>query len=156
MTPWGTATEIADFLKKRVLETDEKGLTDWSGGSLNIYAGFLPYVNNTKDKAKLCPAIVIRPQRIMDGESETSVSMVIAVTVYDEDMLQGCMPLYHLLEYIRYQLLTESIICGKYYLKPGTVETTIPDEQPYPQWWGRIDFEMILPQPQKHLKTLYQ
>lgn len=156
MIPWRAAEEIADFLKKKIAETDEKGLKDWSDANLNVYAGFLPYVSSMKDKAKLCPAIVVRPQSVKDGEAETIVSMVIAATVYDEDMFRGCMPLYHLLEYIRYQILTEPLVAGRYYLKPGALETTIPDEQPYPQWWGRIDFDVVLPQPQKHLMMLYK
>ena len=100
-----------------------------------------------KSKEKLCPAVVIRPTTISDLEMESTASMAVLVTTYDDDMINGCQSLYRLMEVIRELLLTNNPINRRWEIKNGTMESTIPDEQPYPMWWGRIDFDVNVQQP---------
>ena len=76
--------------------------------------------------------------------------MVIYAVVFDADKRTGCESLYHLLQFIRYQLLANNPINKRYQIKlteDDTMETFIPDEQPFPFWEGRMDFGVYLEQP---------
>lgn len=116
---------------------------------VNVYAGFLPYTSK-KTADKLCPAIVVRPYLIADKEEETTASIAVIVTTFDEDMLFGCYSLFHVLEKIRFDLLTNNPILRKIKIKEGSMETVVPDGQPYPQWLGQVTFDVYLPQPENH------
>lgn len=94
----------------------------------------------------MCPAVVLRPELIEDGKEDTRVTIIAYVTVYDEDMKYGSDRLYHLLEFMRFILLSENPVENKWQIADG-MKTTIPDEQPYPQWFGMLEFDVFLPQP---------
>lgn len=147
-TPWGCAKEIAEFLNDKFGEYDEKEPA--TRNSYGVYAGFLPKVNKAEEMKKLCPAIAIRPLMIEDGYKNTIAKMVIYAVVFDADKRTGCESLYHLLQFIRYQLLANNPINEQYQIKlteDDTMETFIPDEQPFPFWEGRMDFGVYLEQP---------
>lgn len=147
-TPWGAAKEIAAFLTEKFKEYSEKEPA--SGNSYGVYAGFLPRANKAEDMKKLCPAVVIRPLTIEDGDKHTLARMVIYAVVFDSDKRTGCESLYHLLEFMRYHLLANNPVARRYQIKitdEDTMETFIPDEQPYPFWEGRMDFAVYLEQP---------
>ena len=144
MTPLESAEGIADFLRESFAEYDEKDFE--TGTTFNVCAGFIPMLRANEMK-KNCPAIVVRPVLISDNADETTCDMVIFLVTYDEDMERGCYSLYHILEFMRYKLLTGNPVNRKWFIKKGTTETFIPDEQPYPLWEGRIDFTVNLPQP---------
>ena len=57
----------------------------------------------------------------------------------------GAESLYHVLEFLRFSLLSKNPIKNRWQIAGGELETSIPDEQPYPKYWGRIDFDVILP-----------
>ena len=130
MTPLDCIQDIADFLKEKLKEYE--GRNEETQKPVLCYAGFLPRARSAEIKAKFCPAVVI------------------TVTAYDEDMLQGSLTLFHMLEYVRQQLWMHNPICDRYQIRGGTMETFIPDEHPYPQWYGRIDFDVNIPQPIRH------
>ena len=101
---------------------------------------------------KNCPAIVIRPLMIEDGEKHTLARMVIYAVVYDDDKRTGCESLYHLLEFMRFHLLTGNPVNEQYEIKlkeDDAMETFVPDDQPYPFWEGRMDFAVYLEQPSR-------
>ena len=147
-TPWGAAKTIAAFMNKKFDEYSEKEPA--TGKPYGVYAGFLPIADKAAEMQKLCPAIVIRPLIIIDGEKETLAKMVIYAVVFDADKKTGCESLYHLLQFMRYHLLSNNPINDSYQIKlteDETMETFIPDEQPFPFWEGRIDFAVYLEQP---------
>lgn len=131
------ATEVAVLLTdqlKEVAPTDDK----LAGRRIKAYAGFLPRTRSVTDKQKLNPAISVRPVKVVDSLNEGStVELQIILTVYNasEDFDNSHEELYHYLECMRQALLTNPIIASKYILK-YPVETGIPEEQPYPEWWG--------------------
>ncbi len=135
------ANTIADFIKEKLKEYDEKEPT--TGKEYLVHVGFLPIVEKSEDKKKLCPALAIRPVLVEDREKFSLVRLTIYATVYDEDMKHGCESLYHILEFLRFHLLTNNPIAERFEIRirdDDTVETFIPDEQPWPMWWGRLDF----------------
>lgn len=152
MTPLQCADQITLFLKK--VFHDYECMADYkcNGKSfrktVNIYTGYLPIYQTMQEKAAICPAIVTRPFTISDEEDETTCSMSIFITTMDNDKEKGCFGLFHLMQLVRYKLLSDSPINRKYIIKNGTMESIFPDEQPYPQWIGRINFQVNLPQPQ--------
>ena len=152
LTPWQCASEISDWMKEQLKKSGTEllyELLDIETGAIKIYPGFLPYAMERKAKQALCPAVVVRPVMIRDQETESTLSMAIFVTTYDDDMINGCHGLYELMETIREILLTNNPINMRWEIKNGTMESTIPDEQPYPMWWGRIDFDVNVQQPRE-------
>lgn len=149
MTPWECAEGLKDFLSE--VFTSHEEMNEETGKPVNVYVGFLPYTASREAKKKLCPAIVVRPISVRDATDASTVSISVMVTTYDEDMIGGSASMYHLAELIRYSLLAHSPIKRKWRLVRGSMESTFPDEQPYPQWWGRIDFDVTLPQPENHI-----
>lgn len=147
-TPWGAANTIAAFLNEKFKEYDEKEPA--TGNPYGVYAGFLPRAGKAEEMKKLCPAIVIRPLMIEDGHKHTLARMVIYAVVFDADKQVGCESLYHLLQFMRFHLLTNNPIDKSFEIKlteDDTMETFIPDEQPFPFWEGRMDFGVYLEQP---------
>ena len=152
-TPMQCAKEIADFLKEKFREYDEKEPD--TGATYNVYAGFLPRENDAKKMQALCPAVVIRPLLVEDAADGTLAKMVIYAITYDDDKRFGSESLYHILQFMRYHLLTSNPIRKRFEIKIGDgelMETYIPDEQPYPFWQGRIDFAVYLEQPGRNVK----
>lgn len=148
MTPLDCARGLAGYLKGRFKEYSESAEGNESGAekAVNVYAGFLPRASTRQEAKSMCPAVVLRPELIEDGKEDTRVTIIAYVTVYDEDMKYGSDRLYHLLEFMRFILLSENPVENKWQIADG-MKTTIPDEQPYPQWFGMVEFDVFLPQP---------
>ena len=153
MTPLECAEAMVLFFKEKLREYDEQ--TE-KKEEYNVYVGYLPLVTKREEMKALCPAVVVRPLEVNDSEKETSVLMGVYVTTYDEDKKFGCNELYHILEFLRFHLLANNPTGRKWLLVPGTMTTSIPDEQPYPQWWGRIDFAIYLPQPKRNDSDIFK
>ena len=85
MTPLEVAQGMANFLKERLAEYEERG-----GKEFHVYAGFLPRARRVEELEKLCPAIVIRPEVTTDEAKQSTVSLVLYATVYDPDFKEGC------------------------------------------------------------------
>ncbi len=158
MTPMGCAMGIADYLTEYFAEHEEFSDLNQPGQESRIvkwdkpvavYAGYLPLAASRQEQEELCPAVVVRPAEVSDKENESLVTIAVSVTTLDTDKKQGCLSLYHLLEVVRYALHTEQTIAGKYLIKDGTMRTVIPDQQPFPQWWGVIELQIYLPQPER-------
>lgn len=150
-TPMQCAKEITDFLKEKFREYGEKEPDTET--AYNVYAGFLPREDNPKKMKALCPAVVIRPLLVEDSADETVAKMAAYAVTYDEDMKFGSESLYHVLQFVRFHLLTNNPVHKRFEikLKDGeTMETYIPDEQPYPFWQGRMDFAVYLEQPSRN------
>lgn len=154
MTPLDIAKGLAEFLNETLLPE----LTDYNDPhyeDIKCYAGFLPRTNTNETRKKLCPAIVITPSTINDRLNSASVGITVNVTTYDEDMIHGHESLYHLVERIRYVLLSNNPISMLYNIVDCEVTTTIPDEQPYPQWWAYMEFDVNVCQIKRNLNDIF-
>ena len=77
MTPLEVAQGMANFLKERLAEYEERG-----GKEFHVYAGFLPRARRVEELEKLCPAIVIRPEVTTDEAKQSTVSLVLCMQQY--------------------------------------------------------------------------
>ena len=139
MTPFSCAKEIAEYLKG-VLKVGDAG---------RIYAGFLPKIDKISDAYKRCPAIAIRPIDIDDAKDVSTAIMAIYVVTFDDDVECGSEALYHLIESIRFELLSNNPIKNRWLidLNEKSLHTSIPDEQFYPYWVAVLDFAVRISQP---------
>lgn len=149
MTPIRCAEHVVDVLKEAFdgyVSTDEKT----SANGLTICAGFLPRKSNSKEKAALCPRIVVRPVQVTDNdESDSLIELQVLAVTYCEDMNDGHFELYNLMEGIRQALLTHKIV-GEVDMLQLPMTTTIPEEQPFPMWWGWMKVTYSIPQSVNH------
>lgn len=103
MTPLDVAQGLAEFLKERIADYEER-----CGKDFNIYAGFMPRART-------------------DDAEQSTVNLVFYATVYDSDLKEGCQSLFQLLEFIRAHLLMANPVAGKYWIQPG-LKTSVPDD----------------------------
>lgn len=155
MTPLDVSRGIASYLKDCIKEYDEPlrfvdaDTQEETVKDVKVYSGFLPRKTKRQDIIDLCPAIVVRPQTFKDGKDDSRVSIAVFVTVFDEDMEHGCETLFHFMDFVRAMLLLENPIRDKWFIADG-LEGTVPDDQPFPQWLGVIEFEVYIPQPKRY------
>lgn len=152
MTPLEVSEGIAKYLETMLKKRNEQ--SDSTNETIRVYSGFLPRVSRNVEKRKLCPAVVVHPYTIAD-EDDSLVGITVQVTTYDEDMTSGHVSMYHLLDVIRLALLSENPICMKYQIKDHKLMTAIPDDQPWPQWWGYIEFEVYIPKIRRNLNNVF-
>lgn len=152
MTPLDVSDGIAAYLMDELSKLNET--SDVTASTIRVWSGFLPRVNNNADLHKLCPAVVVRPYSVNDADSST-VGITVLVTTFDEALTKGHVGLYHLLEVVRERLLSDNPVALKYEIKENTVNTTIPDDQPYPQWVGYLEFEVYIPVIRRNLNKIF-
>lgn len=152
MTPLDVSDGIAKYLINELRKLNEN--SDVTERSIRVWSGFLPRVDKNEDKRKLCPAVVVHPYSVSDADSST-VGITVLVTTYDEALTEGHVGLYHLLEVVRERLLSDNPVALKYEIKENTINTTIPDDQPYPQWVGYLEFEVYIPVIRRNLNKIF-
>lgn len=152
MTPLDVSDGIAKYLMNELRKLNEN--SDVTERPIRVWSGFLPRVDKNEDKRKLCPAVVVHPYSVSDADSST-VGITVLVTAYDEALTEGHVGLYHLLEVVRERLLSDNPVALKYEIKENTINTTIPDDQPYPQWVGYLEFEVYIPVIRRNLNKIF-
>lgn len=152
MTPLDVSDGIAKYLMNELRKLNEN--SDVTERPIRVWSGFLPRVDKNEDKRKLCPAVVVHPYSVNDADSST-VGITVLVTTYDEALTEGHVGLYHLLEVVRERLLSDNPVALKYEIKENTINTTIPDDQPYPQWVGYLEFEVYIPVIRRNLNKIF-
>ena len=152
MTPLDVSDGIAAYLMDELRKLNKT--SDVTASTIRVWSGFLPRVDNNADLHKLCPAVVVRPYSVNDADSST-VGITVLVTTFDEALTKGHVGLYHLLEVVRERLLSNNPVALKYEIKENTVNTTIPDDQPYPQWVGYLEFEVYIPVIRRNLNKIF-
>ena len=152
MTPLDVSDGIAKYLMNELRKLNEN--SDVTERPIRVWSGFLPRVDKNEDKRKLCPSVVLHPYSVSDADSST-VGITVLVTTYDEALTEGHVGLYHLLEVVRERLLSDNPVALKYEIKENTINTTIPDDQPYPQWVGYLEFEVYIPVIRRNLNKIF-
>ena len=158
MTPLECAEGIAAFIERQAVEYDETLRDIHEDGTetvteIQAFTGFLPRAQSKAELVKLCPAIVVRPDEVNDEEERTVVRIIMYVTTYDPDMRNGHVSLFHLMEWLRMQLLAHNPVPNadgkeKWFIVDGSMKSVVPDDQPFPQWWGYVECDIYLPQPE--------
>lgn len=158
MTPLMLANGLKDFITARMAHYDDTTVdneqyTAAARGyianpkEINVYALAEPIVKTSAEKREQQMAtIVIRPYSVEDGEDNTLVKVAISVMLRSDDMEYGIAELYHIVGFLRHELLAHNPVAMKWYMRPGSLVTTIPIEQSYPNWLGVLECEFYLPQ----------
>lgn len=158
MTPLMLANGLKAFVLERMKHYDDttvdneqytaaaRGYTS-KPKEFKVYTLSAPVVKaGAERREQPLATIVIRPYSVEDGEDDTLIKTAISVTIRSDDMEYGLTELYHVVEFLRHELLAHNPIATKWYMKPGTLVTTIPIEQGYPVWLGVLECEFYLPQ----------
>ena len=95
-----------------------------------VYAGFPP-VRRSRDETASCIYVIATGAE--DAAAESSVTLAIGFSIYDEDDKEGCFSLYNLVEHVRQALLKRRTIAGRNCLILP-LKTEIMTEQPFPEW----------------------
>ena len=163
MTPMQCAKDTAKWLNDYFEHVDlaldyaNTAKPDKGVKRIRCYAGFAPYVTNRADAATYFPVVAVRVFDVVDDEDESVVTLRMYVGTYDSDMLLGSEWLMNILETIRYALNTAKAINNQYFVrKDKKIETHVPDEQPYPQWWGYLDVRVNIPQPMPEYEEMIE
>lgn len=156
MTPLDAARGITEYLTAQIDNYGEalRVIDEKTGAetlqAVHVYTGFLPRRTSRKEMQEQCPAIVVRPEAFQDGKKNSRVSIVVYVTVYDEDMTHGSDTLFHFMEFVRMMLLSENPVNDRWLIDIDAGLTgSVPDDQPFPQWIGLLEFDVYLPQPKE-------
>lgn len=153
MTPILCARAVVEYLKRdfaNYTPTDEK----MAANDVVIRDGFLPKSYLSKDATKHKPYVIVRPVQVKDEESgHSGVSMQILVFTYNQDTENGHLELYNMMERIRQALLKKRTIGDMFRLSMPVI-SKIPEEQPYPNWWGYLLVDYGIAQPQE-IQDLY-
>lgn len=122
-----------------------------AANGIKIYTGYLPKYTNSADKQKNSPCIAVRPVQIDDEEAGRSyVTLQVLVQTYDDNLTEGHREMYHILQMIREYILTNEVINQQYDLQQPA-HTMIPEEQPWPLWWGYMVLRYDCYQPHENL-----
>ena len=138
MTPYSVMKDIAGFLKGK-LKIE------------NVYEGFLSKIDKIANVQKRCPSVAVRVVEVNDYKNSSTVQIAIYALTFDDDLIYGSCELYHILEKIRFEILTNNPIKNKYLIQMGetqAVTTYVPDEQFFPYWIGAIEFVVRISQPE--------
>lgn len=158
MTPILCAQSVADMLQKEFegyVSTEPKT----ANNGITICTGFLAKTRTAAEKQTRCPRIVIRPVKVTNSEdSKSTVELQILTVTYCEDMDDGHMELYNLMERVRQAVLFNRIVADMNLLQLP-VESVVPEEQPWPCWWGWMNASYDVPQTvnnQELIKYVYK
>lgn len=146
-----TPIDCADNLVKLLSESFSNYAaadTRVATNGVTIRAGFLPKTSTAEEKRKQCPSIIVRPVEVTDADNGSIINLEVLFVNYDEDKSKGHLELYHMLERARQTILKNRIVNRRNRLVLP-IKTVVPEEQPYPQWWGYMVLQYTIGQPQE-------
>ena len=76
----------------------------------------------------------------------STAKVEIGFSIYNSDTTQGFLSLYNLMEHVRQYILKQRTIAEKHRIILP-VKGEVIDEQPFPQWQGKITTEYTIGQP---------
>lgn len=134
---------LAEFLKPAVKDysTKQKAGTV----PVNVYAGFPPVRTKAAEKESFIYVLVLSSTDASDNNASTA-KVEIGFSIFDEDKTDGWRSLYNLMEHIRQYLLKYRIALERARLELP-LKTEIVDDQPFPQWQGKITADYTIWQP---------
>ena len=134
---------LAAYLRRIVQEYDT--LQPSGKVPVEVYAGWPPVRVNAEEKASFIYALVISTEDKPDDDYG-SATIEIGFSIYDEDTTDGWRSLYNIMEHVRQALLKKRTLAGRNRLELP-LKGEITDEQPYPQWQGKITAIYTIGQP---------
>ena len=110
-----------------------------------VYEGFPPIRTTAEENASFIYCLVINWED-SSNDSLSDAKVEIGFSIYDEDTRDGWRSLFNIMEHVRQALLKQRIIARRNMLVLP-IQGEILDEQPYPQWQGKITTKYTIGQP---------
>lgn len=134
---------LAAYLRQVVKEYD----TQQPSGKLpvEVYAGWPPIRGSSQEQASFIYALVIKTED-KPGNEYGQATVEIGFSIYDEDSTDGWRSLFNLMEHVRQALLKQRCLACRNRLELP-LKGVIVDDQPYPQWQGKIEAIYTIGQP---------
>lgn len=143
MTTVELMNKLADFFKVIVKDysTNQKGEIL----PIEVYAGYPPIRTKASELSSFIYVLVTN----FEDKEEPNLSTAkveIGFNVYNNDTNKGFISLYNLMEHVRQSILRQRTIAEKHRIILP-IKGEILDEQPFPQWQGKITVEYTIGQP---------
>lgn len=152
MTPMEVMNGVADLVRHTVWDSS----TNQPSGTrlVEVFAGYPPIPETAKERASRIYALVTD---FSDAEEKTysTATVEIGFSIYDEDEGEGWRSLYNLMEHVRQALLRNRCLAGRMVLVLP-LKGAISDNQPFPQWEGKITATYQVGQPVREEVNIWQ
>lgn len=143
MTTVELMDNLAEFLKIVVKDYSTKQKED--NLPVEVYAGYPPIRTKASELSSFIYVLVTS----FEDKAEPNLSTAkveIGFSIYNSDTTQGFLSLYNLMEHVRQYVLKQRTIAEKHRIILP-VKGEVVDEQPFPQWQGKITTEYTIGQP---------
>ncbi len=142
-----TTTELMRNLKEYLAEVvaDYQSQQRDQEVPVVVYEGFPPIRTSAEEKASFIYCLALGWKDAAD-DSMSESSVEIGFSIYDDDPQEGWRSLFNIMEHVRQALLKQRIIAQRNMLVLP-VKGEILEEQPYPQWQGKITTTYTIGQP---------
>ncbi|MGF9822625.1 hypothetical protein ABE430_08900 [Brevibacillus agri] len=111
-----------------------------------VIAGYLPEKKPVqKQNVPDFPYVIVRYLQEEDDNDGVIASVKIIVGTYSQDAQDGWRDPLNILTRIKQDLLARPVF-GESFRVEKPIKTELPEEQPFPEWWGAITLQVIMPQ----------
>lgn len=111
-----------------------------------VIAGYLPQKKATqKQDIPDFPYVIVRFLKDNDTQELSQVRVKIIVGTYSEDAQNGWRDTLNILTRVKQELLAQPVFGGSF-LVNRPIETELPEEQPFPEWYGMLTLNVTVPQ----------
>lgn len=143
MTTMELMENLAAFLRGAVSEYTAQ--TKEGTAPVEVYAGYPPIRTKPGQSPSFIYALVTSFQD-EEGNKLSSAAVEIGFSIADDDPRDGWRSLTNIMEHVRQAMLKKRTIANKHRLELP-IKGEIADNQPFPQWQGRITARYTIGQP---------
>lgn len=143
MTTLELMDHLAEYLKECIQEYKAESKTGRI--PVEVYAGYPPVMTGAAEMPSFVYALVTEWQDA-DAPNYSSAKVEIGFSIQDQNPVEGWKSLFNLMEHVRQALCKKRTLAGRNRLV-FPVKGEITDDQPFPQWQGKITAGYTLGQP---------
>jgi hypothetical protein len=110
-----------------------------------VVAGYLPEKKPTqKQDPPDIPYVIVRFLEANETNQNATATVKVIVGTYSKDTQDGWRDTLNVLTRIKQELLARPVFGGSF-LVDRPIKTELPEEHPYPEWWGSLTLNVIVP-----------
>ncbi|MDT3416169.1 hypothetical protein QO009_002037 [Brevibacillus aydinogluensis] len=144
MTPIVMLDQLVERLKSIVSNFELPSNVEGVKKAPQVLAGYLPEKRQNQDQPDL-PYVIARFLGDNETDEQATATVKIIVGTYSKDQKDGWRDTLNVLTRIKQELLARPVFGGSF-LVARPIKTELPEEHPYPEWWGTITLDVIIPQ----------
>ena len=107
-----------------------------------IVLGYLDPLQEADKEQEDFPYIIVRYSNDMILEEQSHLSLKLILGVYSEE-IEGWVDVLHLMELVKKAVLTRPVF--NFYTIERPIKTSMPEEQPYPYFFGFMELTLNIP-----------